>query len=829
MSMPSWRKPLALGLCCALVIVLALPFGAFADPISSRLAGDREEAPTEEASEPDTLAAHDSDSEQQVADPLSASDIVITANGETTIELSDTTYTLSGAQTGSGPIDADTSIVADEGVSGTLVVEGSGSLNSMLLRSSDRSAGLDCVIEAGSDIRVLNIVETMSLTIRGSLDVSSAAVLDTSPEAFTGIVDVDGSLYLDGGELHGYANSSAQSESFLQIRDTRQADAAPSLVLNGSTISIQTESASVYTLISVQGQDMYVDESSISAVRDTEGPGVGFAVTGSTQKGGTIFVDGSSYIESDGGGGVGVIWRAAKLGKEASVVCEGAEQGGTIFTLTIGAPDAPSNATIEAKSPRVALEVLMATEIYGAGPSVPSITAEAIDRQTTEGSIGLIIRRPVVYDTMIQSTVQTESPVATGIQIYDVHNGYLGQPEDPTPQAYFDNVTLDSTASQTAFQMSASDDMVFAGCDVRATVTRSLETTGTSTQSTGFHTFNGSYRFVDSTVDASGGNYGWISVLDGNGQPDLYSTSVYAEDGSDLSFTGCLSGIVVNKAIEANSASTITGTATTVNPLGTDESIPAVYVSQPSTGTNEVRALGGTITEVYPTHIGREIATGIGAEYCPYSTAWNLVQPSNYAWSAQAANVGLAASEQGVYTDPALESRIPNVTVTATRTASSSVEPVVLGETGSQHNIVLVADLGARATGKVTVSFEPNGGSPKPADQVLDRGDRAVEPTGAEVPTRSGYRFEGWYADSALTVLWDFDAAVTSDMTLYAKWAAEQPGTTGATQTKGGSTGKGTVPRTGDPILDAALTAALVGVLCIIVAMSSKVRSRRNS
>lgn len=41
-------------------------------------------------------------------------------------------------------------------------------------------------------------------------------------------------------------------------------------------------------------------------------------------------------------------------------------------------------------------------------------------------------------------------------------------------------------------------------------------------------------------------------------------------------------------------------------------------------------------------------------------------------------------------------------------------------------------------------------------------------------PTREGYTFAGWYTDEACTEAYDFAAAVTSDMTLYAKWTKNE-------------------------------------------------------
>jgi uncharacterized repeat protein (TIGR02543 family) len=66
-----------------------------------------------------------------------------------------------------------------------------------------------------------------------------------------------------------------------------------------------------------------------------------------------------------------------------------------------------------------------------------------------------------------------------------------------------------------------------------------------------------------------------------------------------------------------------------------------------------------------------------------------------------------------------------------------------------------------------TISFDANGGSAE-TDQVVLDGMTATEPT--PVPTKDGYVFEDWYADSGLTTAYDFTAAVTENISLYAKW-----------------------------------------------------------
>jgi uncharacterized repeat protein (TIGR02543 family) len=67
-----------------------------------------------------------------------------------------------------------------------------------------------------------------------------------------------------------------------------------------------------------------------------------------------------------------------------------------------------------------------------------------------------------------------------------------------------------------------------------------------------------------------------------------------------------------------------------------------------------------------------------------------------------------------------------------------------------------------------TVTFETNGGS-EVESQTLAAGESATRP---EDPTRTGYSFVDWYADSDLTdgTEYDFDTPVGQDITLYAKW-----------------------------------------------------------
>lgn len=64
----------------------------------------------------------------------------------------------------------------------------------------------------------------------------------------------------------------------------------------------------------------------------------------------------------------------------------------------------------------------------------------------------------------------------------------------------------------------------------------------------------------------------------------------------------------------------------------------------------------------------------------------------------------------------------------------------------------------------VTVTYKD--GSGEYAKQIVQTGEKAIEP---DVPSRQGYQFTDWYLDDTK---YDFNTAVTEDMTLTAKWTA---------------------------------------------------------
>ncbi|WP_417064942.1 InlB B-repeat-containing protein [Gemmiger sp.] len=80
------------------------------------------------------------------------------------------------------------------------------------------------------------------------------------------------------------------------------------------------------------------------------------------------------------------------------------------------------------------------------------------------------------------------------------------------------------------------------------------------------------------------------------------------------------------------------------------------------------------------------------------------------------------------------------------------------------HNITLTAQWNKL----VTVSFDLCGhGGTNISSQTFVSGNKASEPT---APKEDGWVFGGWYTEKGCKYRFSFDSAVTSDITLYAKW-----------------------------------------------------------
>lgn len=80
--------------------------------------------------------------------------------------------------------------------------------------------------------------------------------------------------------------------------------------------------------------------------------------------------------------------------------------------------------------------------------------------------------------------------------------------------------------------------------------------------------------------------------------------------------------------------------------------------------------------------------------------------------------------------------------------------------------VISITDEGGAAM--YAVSFDLQGGSGNISSQTVAAGETATEP--ASIPTKNGYLFGGWYADSECTEEFDFSTPINETTVVYAKW-----------------------------------------------------------
>ncbi len=95
-------------------------------------------------------------------------------------------------------------------------------------------------------------------------------------------------------------------------------------------------------------------------------------------------------------------------------------------------------------------------------------------------------------------------------------------------------------------------------------------------------------------------------------------------------------------------------------------------------------------------------------------------------------------------------------------------------------------DIGVASPSDYTVSFDNNGHGTAPEVQTVESGAKATKPFD---PSESGYTFGGWYEEADCINVYDFEAPITGNITLFAKWTKNSSGS--GSLSGGGSHGSG--------------------------------------
>ncbi|MBI9008566.1 MAG: InlB B-repeat-containing protein [Tenericutes bacterium] len=87
------------------------------------------------------------------------------------------------------------------------------------------------------------------------------------------------------------------------------------------------------------------------------------------------------------------------------------------------------------------------------------------------------------------------------------------------------------------------------------------------------------------------------------------------------------------------------------------------------------------------------------------------------------------------------------------------------------HDVLDSHSIEVPAPATYTVTYEENGGSLVSDESGISSGSTATEPAD---PTRTGYKFNGWYTDDvSFNNLYDFETSVVSNTDLFAQWLEE--------------------------------------------------------
>lgn len=118
--------------------------------------------------------------------------------------------------------------------------------------------------------------------------------------------------------------------------------------------------------------------------------------------------------------------------------------------------------------------------------------------------------------------------------------------------------------------------------------------------------------------------------------------------------------------------------------------------------------------------------------------------------------------------DPSVAAVTQNGAVTAVGAGEATI---TVTTTDGSHT----AECLVKVRSDLTITFHSNGGS-EVASQTVAFRNRIEKPSN---PKKTGFLFNGWFTDEALTEGWNFEDIATASMTLYAKWTVNPETVTG--------------------------------------------------
>lgn len=128
------------------------------------------------------------------------------------------------------------------------------------------------------------------------------------------------------------------------------------------------------------------------------------------------------------------------------------------------------------------------------------------------------------------------------------------------------------------------------------------------------------------------------------------------------------------------------------------------------------------------------------------------------------------------YSDNSTANVTNNATFIGNNTSTAGTKTVTVSytESGVTKTTTYTITVNAQTTTTYTVTFNANGHGSAPSAVTVNAGGTVTEPSN---PSATGWTFGGWYTDSGCTNAYNFNNAVNSSFTLFAKWTQNSSST----------------------------------------------------
>lgn len=196
------------------------------------------------------------------------------------------------------------------------------------------------------------------------------------------------------------------------------------------------------------------------------------------------------------------------------------------------------------------------------------------------------------------------------------------------------------------------------------------------------------------------------------------------------------------------------------------------FVEEPTEPTRDDYEFTGWYTNAQTTGEPYDFSSVVENDMVLYA-GWRLVNATvtyNYNYTG-APEPGTVKAEVGETTTAPADPERTGYTFNGWYTDINATRPFDFENTVINNNMTLFAGW---TINEYTVTFDWNfTGEPAPHVVSGVKYNTPVDLPSVTAPVNSGYVFVGWYTDEACTTAYDFDAPVTGDLTLYAKWQEE--------------------------------------------------------